>query len=123
MIVLLPTQRLDAMRTWDGVPGILANLPGVGSVFAKMINLMVMRKKRLYAWPNIWAKEEIVPELLGELQAEQVAQIVLNWLENPAELERIRERLKSVRGQAGAAWKMAQIIDEQISRELLPDPS
>ncbi|MGL4501283.1 MAG: lipid-A-disaccharide synthase, partial [Planktothrix sp.] len=27
MIVLLPTQQLDAMRSWDGIPGILANLP------------------------------------------------------------------------------------------------
>ncbi|ACK71180.1 putative lipid-A-disaccharide synthase [Gloeothece citriformis PCC 7424] len=112
MIVLLPTQRLDAMRTWDGLPGMLANLPGVGSLFAKMINLMVMRKKRLYAWPNLWAKEEIVPELLGELKAEEVAQIALNWLENPEQLETIRKRLQSVRGEPGAAYKMATLVKQ-----------
>lgn len=114
MIVLLPTQRLDAMRTWDGLPGILAHLPGVGSAFAKLINLMVMRKKRLYAWPNIWAKEEIVPELLGELKPDQVAQIALFWLENPEQLQKVRDRLQSVRGQPGAAFKIAQIVNEQI---------
>lgn len=115
MIILLPTQRLDAMRTWDGLPGMLAHLPGVGSAFAKIINLMViMRKQQLYAWPNIWAKEEIVPELMGELKADQVAEIALNWLENPEQLEMIRDRLKTVGGQPGAALKIAQIVQEQI---------
>ncbi|MGK7885514.1 MAG: lipid-A-disaccharide synthase, partial [Crocosphaera sp.] len=70
MIVLLPTQQLDAMRTWDGIPGILANLPLVGSQLAKLINARVVKTGRLFAWPNIWAKEEIVPELRGELKAE-----------------------------------------------------
>ena len=50
MIVLLPTQQLDAMRSWDGLPGILANLPGVGTMFAKLINWLVLRQKRLFAW-------------------------------------------------------------------------
>jgi lipid-A-disaccharide synthase len=57
MIILLPTQQLDAMRTWDGLPGLLAQLPGVGSLFAKIINLYMLRKKRLYAWPNVrWCR-------------------------------------------------------------------
>lgn len=114
MIVLLPTQRLDAMRTWDGIPGLLAHLPFFGSAFAKIINLIVMKRKHLYAWPNIWAKEEIVPELLGELQPQQVAQIALDWLEHPEKLHQIRSNLRSVRGEPGAARKIAQILDEQI---------
>ncbi|MHC5598586.1 MAG: lipid-A-disaccharide synthase, partial [Nostoc sp.] len=71
MIVLLPTQQLDAMRAWDGLPGLLANLPGLGTPFAKVINwsfLRFVRRKGLLAWPNIWAQEEIVPELMGKLQ-------------------------------------------------------
>ncbi|MHC5720100.1 MAG: lipid-A-disaccharide synthase, partial [Nostoc sp.] len=43
MIVLLPTQQLDAMRSWDGLPGLLANLPGVGTPFAKVINWLFLR--------------------------------------------------------------------------------
>jgi hypothetical protein len=116
MIILLPTQQLDAMRTWDGVPGLLANLPGVGSLFAKIINLYMFRKKRLYAWPNIWAGSEIVPELLGELQPKDVANIARYWLENPQELESIRQKLLSVRGEMGAVAKLVSIIAEQISR-------
>ena len=31
MIVLVPMQQADAMRAWGGIPGLLVNLPGVGS--------------------------------------------------------------------------------------------
>ncbi|MGK7875672.1 MAG: lipid-A-disaccharide synthase [Xenococcaceae cyanobacterium] len=115
MIVLLPTQQLDAMRSWDGVPGILANLPILGSAFAKLINWLVLRQGRLFAWPNIWANEEIVPELVGELQAPDVAQMVLDFLYNREKLEEMRHRLLSVRRQEGAASQIAEIVGEQIN--------
>lgn len=115
MIVLLPTQQLDAMRTWDGIPGILASLPLVGGALAKAINLMVLKQGRLFAWPNLWAKEEIVPELVGELQPIEIARLVLNWLSNPNQLQQIRDRLLQVRGQPGAASKIAEILKEQLT--------
>jgi lipid-A-disaccharide synthase len=110
MIVLLPTQQLDAMRTWDGLPGLLANLPGVGSTFARAINRVAIRRERLYAWPNIWAGEAIVPELLGRLQPLEVATLALSWLENPGELEAIRQRLRAARGESGAVEKLTAIV-------------
>jgi lipid A disaccharide synthetase len=115
MIVLLPTQQLDAMRSWDGLLGILANLPGVGSGFAKLINWWFLRRKGLLAWPNIWAQEEIVPELIGKLKPDEVAKIALDYLENPEKLDKIREKLRNVRGKAGAAQKLAEIVEEVMS--------
>jgi lipid-A-disaccharide synthase len=114
MIVLLPTQQLDAMRAWDGIPGILANLPGIGRVFAKLINWLVIRQKRLFAWPNIWAKTAIVPELIGRLQPEEIAAIVLGYLNQPEKLQQMRDRLIAVRGQTGAAKKIAQITIRKL---------
>lgn len=110
MIVLLPTQQLDAMRSWDGLPGILANLPLLGSSFAKLINWLVLRKKRLFAWPNIWAQEEIVPELVGNLDPQEIAERIFNYLEHPQQLAQIRDRLIAVRGNPGASQKIAQIV-------------
>jgi len=110
MIVLLPTQQLDAMRSWDGIPGILANLPGLGAIFAKLINRLVLKQGKLFAWPNIWAKQEIVPELVGELQPEDIGNLVLNYLDHPEQLEAIRQRLRQVRGKPGAAQKLANIV-------------
>lgn len=114
MIVLLPTQQMDVMRAWDGLPGLLANLPGVGSLFAKGINWLVLRQGKLLAWPNIWAKEEIVPELVGRLDPEQVAGIALDYLNHPDKLRQIQTNLRRVRGQAGAAEKLVQIVCQEL---------
>ncbi len=110
MLVLIPTQQLDAMRAWDGIPGILANLPLVGSYLATVINWLILRQKRLFAWPNLWAKSEIVPELVGELSPKAIATQVLELLDNPTELDKMRDRLIQVRPQAGAATRLVDII-------------
>ena len=120
MIVLLPTQQLDAMRSWDGLPGLLANLPGVGTPFAKVINwlfLRFVRRKGLLAWPNIWAQEEIVPELMGKLQPQEVGEMVLDLLANPEKLADIRAKLRNIRGESGAAQKIAQIVGEEVKKQ------
>jgi len=117
MIVLLPTQQLDAMRAWDGLPGLLANLPGVGTPFANVINwlfLTFVRRKGLLAWPNIWAQEEIVPELMGKLQPQEIAEMLLDLLAHPEKLDDIRAKLRKIRGESGAAQKIATLVKEEI---------
>ncbi|UBF25719.1 lipid-A-disaccharide synthase [Kovacikia minuta CCNUW1] len=116
MIVILPTQQMDVMRAWDGLPGLLANLPGVGSAFATAINWLALRRMGLLAWPNIWAKEEIVPELVGELHPEAVAQLAIDLLNHPEKLEAMRTRLRNVRGKPGAAEKLVQLVREEIEK-------
>ena len=110
MIVLLPTQQLDAMRSWDGIPGLLANLPGVGTLFARLINGWFLRKTRLLAWPNIWAGEAIVPELVGHLVPQELAKMAIDWLDHPEKLAHIQTQLRQVRGDRGAAQKLAQVV-------------
>ena len=117
MIVLLPTQQLDAMRSWDGIPGILANLPGIGSTFAKIINSLVIRqvkRGRLFAWPNIWANEEIVPELIGELQAADIAEMAIDFLANPSKLKQMSDRLKNLSSKSGAGQKIVEIAEQEL---------
>ena len=116
MIVILPTQQLDAMRSWDGIPGILANLPVIGSSFAKLINLIVLKQNRLFAWPNIWAKQEIVPELIGKLDPEKIAITVKDYLDHPEKLQLMSDRLIAVRGNSGAAQKIATIVHQLVQK-------
>ncbi|GAC1467235.1 MAG: hypothetical protein NVS2B14_09410 [Chamaesiphon sp.] len=118
MIILLPTQQLDAMRAWDGLPGLLANLPGVGTPLAKVINWLVLRRLagRYLAWPNIWAQEAIVPELIGKLQPQAVGHLALDFLNHPEKLEEMRSRLRNVRPKPGASQKLAQIVCEELDR-------
>ena len=52
--------------------------------------------------------------LRGELEPEQVAQLVLDWLQNPLKLNQIHHRLLEVRGKPGAAQKIADIVRQQL---------
>lgn len=114
MIVLIPMQQLDAMRSWDGLPGILVRLPGIGSIFANLINGYILRQGRLFAWPNIWAKTAIVPELVGNLTAAQVGDLVIDYLDHPEKLQQMSDRLQQVRGLPGAALKLAEVVAEEV---------
>jgi lipid A disaccharide synthetase len=113
MIVILPMQQLDAMRAWDGTLGVLVNLPLVGSPIAKLVNTIAFRalNNRKLAWPNIWANQrEIVPELIGDLDAKIVADFTIDYLEHPEKLATMKAELRQVRGAAGAADKLATIV-------------
>ncbi len=118
MIVLLPTQQFDALQLWDGLPGLLARLPGVRAIARKFINPLIIKgvqkSDKLFAWPNIWAKREVVPEVLGLITAEQVSEQVRDYLTHPEKLAAIRQDLRSLRGPAGAADKMANLILEAV---------
>lgn len=118
MIVLIAMQQLDAMRAWDGTLGILVNLPLLGTPIAKIINTIAYRtlgNKKL-AWPNMWANgREIVPELVGYLEAKTVAEFAIDYLQHPEKLAEMRSNLRQIRGESGAAEKLAGIVEGLIS--------
>jgi lipid-A-disaccharide synthase len=115
MVVLMPTYQLNEIRVIEGVPGIFANLPLLGSWFAQRINNWVLGQGKLYAWPNIWAQREIVPELVGRLTPTEVADFVIDYLEHPEKLAAMSDRLRQVRGNSGAAEKLAKLVIQTIS--------
>ncbi|MEO1131729.1 MAG: lipid-A-disaccharide synthase, partial [Cyanobacteria bacterium J06639_1] len=94
MVVVIPLNKLDAMRAWDGPLGLLVNLPWVGSAIAKLVNWIAHRYLGLLAWPNRWAGEEIVPELRGHLTPQDIADVAADILKIPSRQQQIRDRLK-----------------------------
>ena len=118
MIMVLATNQFDAMRSWNGILGLLANLPGVGSLFAKGINWVMLRKVGLLAWPNIWAGRSIVPEMVGRLTPEMVVEKIQDYLDHPEKLEAMRQELRQVRGEPGAALKVVEIVEELLAESL-----
>lgn len=118
MVVMLPTQGLDNFKVWDGLPGLLVRLPGVGAIARKIINPIIIRTAqksgKLFAWPNIWAKKEVVPELFGRITAQEVSEIAIDYLVHPQKLEAMRQSLRELRGSANAADKMADLILETV---------
>ncbi|MGD1950788.1 MAG: lipid-A-disaccharide synthase [Leptolyngbyaceae cyanobacterium] len=120
MVVLLPTQQLDVMRTWDGLWGLLCQLPIVGSLLTQVINTVavyyIQRSNRRFAWPNIWAKKEVVPELLGRITADEVCDRSSSYLDHPEQLEAMSQTLRNLRGPSGAASRFAQLILEVLNQ-------
>jgi lipid-A-disaccharide synthase len=64
--------------------------------------------------PNIIAGEEVLPELLqSDFEAERIAELALSWLNEKKELNKIKEKLQTVRqklGGGGAVEKTADLL-------------
>jgi hypothetical protein len=53
-----------------------------------------------------------VPELVGRITTQEVANLALDYLEHPEKLAEIGINLSLVRGEPGAALKIADIVQE-----------
>ncbi len=112
MIVLVPVYQLDSISVLDGLPGLLSKLPLVGKIITKTFNTALLKQvgDRKFAWPNIWANQYIVPELIGSITPEEVANLALIYLDSPEKLLDMRQKLQKVRGSAGASQKIVEIV-------------
>ena len=119
MIVLLPTQQMDGAKVLDGLPGLIARTPGLGAIARKFITPVIIstvqKSGKLFAWPNIWAKREVVPELFGPITAEKVSALAHDYLTHPEKLDDMRRTLRHLRGSSGAADKMANLILKTVN--------
>eukprot|EP00898_Chlorokybus_atmophyticus_P003716 jgi/Chlat1/4345/Chrsp29S00348 len=103
MIVVLPTQALHVFRgATGGVAGLLASIPGpLGDSFAALTNRALLSAAGHLAWPNRqvaceWAGREVVPELVGAITPEDVADLAVDYLENPQKLHAMRQELQEL---------------------------
>ena len=117
MIVLVPTQHLHVMQAWDGGIGLLARLPILRWLLGMALTAWRMRHHGFLAWPIISAGRLVVPERVGAITPEQIAEEAADWLNQPARLEGMRDDLRSLRGQPGAVAALAGMV-----RQLLPAP-
>lgn len=115
MMVIIPTQHLAVLHTWDGVLGLISHLPGIGA----MINRYMLKQgSGLKAWPNIWADTEIIPEWKGPLSPQAVAQYLETLLATPSRLQQIKSSLIEVRGKAGAISRFAKLVEVTLAAEV-----
>ena len=114
MVVILPTNKLDAMRSWDGLLGLIVRLPVVGTLLARFVNWYVLRFVRFLAWPNIWAQRRIVPELRGHLTPQAIADVVCQILLDRERYNQMHANLEQWREEPGAAKAIAQIVAAQL---------
>ncbi len=115
MIVIVPTQHLAVMQAWDGWIGLLARLPGLRWCIGLLVSAWRLRRHGLMAWPNISAGRMVVPERMGAISPQEIADEANGWLKSPKRLKGMREDLQSLRGQPGAVSALVKEV-----RGLLP---
>ncbi len=115
MIVVLPTQHLNAMEAWDGLIGILGRIPFLKWCIGWLIRIWKLRRKKYLAWPNIIARRMIVPERIGKISPRQIAKEAYFLITSPIKLKEQKEELRLLRGKPGAIKAMAKLIISLLS--------
>jgi len=141
MVVLLPAQQLRVRRAhpWDGLAGLLVALPAIGRHWTALVFWVLVAKglgwRRFWqvlqapdidwqlvkeglgykAWPNLWAGQEIVPELVGPLDPQAVAEQLIHYLDHPQELAAMKVALQAVVGSPGAAASLVELTLSELS--------
>jgi len=113
MMVTVPLNKPEAIPL-DGLAGLVGGLPLFGPCIKRWIVRWHSKRIKFTAIPNIRAGREIVPEIRGVIEAEDIAKEVVKLLRNTHELARMKEELRKVAGGKGAADKVATVILEEI---------
>ena len=114
MIVILPTQHLNAMNAWDGILGIIGKITLINKLFTFIIKCWYLKKKKFFAWPNIKANKLIIPERIGKITPAQIANEAIFLIKNKKYLKEQKDSLSKQRGKTGAVEKLTYIILNSI---------
>ena len=116
MIVVLPTQHLNVMQSWDGIFGIFGKISFINHLMTFFIKRWYIKKKKFFAWPNIKAGKLIVPERIGIIFPKDIAKEVIFLMNNKKLLDDQKFKLSEQRGNDGAAKKLVKLILKLISQ-------
>ncbi|WP_287128973.1 hypothetical protein, partial [Candidatus Cyanaurora vandensis] len=114
MVVLIPLNKIEVMKAWDGLPGLVMNLPVLGNFIARRVNPWLIRRTGLLAWPNLLAGRAIVPELKQVLTVADVVQASLPFLTDDDLHRTTRTQLLATMGGQGAAQKLVGLVKEVL---------
>jgi len=111
MLLAVPLNKPEAIPL-DGLAGLVGGVPLFGSSIKRWIVRGCAKRIKFTAIPNIRAGREVIPEIRGVIEAEDVAKEAIKLLRDPNGLARMRKELREIAGEKGAADKVANIILE-----------
>jgi len=114
MIVVLPTQHLNAMNAWDGIFGIIGKITLLNKLQTFIIKRWYLKKNEFFAWPNIKANKQIIPERIGIISPKDISEEAIYLLHEKNILSEIKINLLKLRGKKGAIKKLSNLILETI---------
>ena len=114
MIVVLPTQHLNAMNAWDGIFGIMGKINLLNRIQTFLIKRYYLKNKKFLAWPNIKANKQIIPERVGIISPKEISDEVIYMLNKNTILLEQKINLLKIRGKKGAIKKLSNLILDAI---------
>ena len=114
MIVVLPTQHLNAMNAWDGIFGIMGKINLLNRIQTFIIKRYYLKNKKFLAWPNIKANKQIIPERVGIISPKEISDEVIYLLNKNTILLEQKINLLKIRGKKGAIKKLSNLILDTI---------
>ena len=115
MLVVFPLDDPDVIPL-EGLPHYIGMIPYFGSKFKRFLADTLNRRIKFFALPNIKAGKEITPEIRGIIKEEEIANGVISLLKNNQTRRKMSQDLKTAMGTPGAAAKIAEEINETLSK-------
>ncbi len=115
MIVVLPVQHLNAMNAWDGVFGIIGKINFLNRIQTFIFKKWYLKKNKFFAWPNIKANKQIIPERIGIIQPIDISNEAIYLLNEKNILSEQKINLLKIRGKKGAIKKISHLILDAIT--------
>jgi len=106
MVVCLPLHKPEVIPL-DGLAGRIGDLPFIGKYIKRSIINFMAKRIKLTALPNQKAGAMLVPELIGLISAEQIAEQTTALLSNAYQRRMLSIQLRQVMGATGAAMRVA----------------
>jgi len=112
-IVVLPVNRLEQIPL-EGIGQWLGYIPLIGKYLKRYaVKLFLDGLKIPFSLPNRFSGEDLMLEIKGKINPENIAEEAIKLIENPKELERRRAGLKKHMPKPGAAKKIiASILED-----------
>ena len=115
MLVVFPLDNPDVIPL-EGLPHYIGKIPYIGSKFKRVLVDTLNKKIKYFALPNMKADREIVPEIRGVIDPASVALKAITLLKDLDRRENMSDELKKAMGNAGAAEKIAEEINETLHK-------
>ena len=115
MIVVLPTQHLNTMNVWDGIFGIIGKITFFNKIQTLIIKRWYLKNNKFFAWPNIKANKQIIPERVGIITPKDISDEAIYLLNEKDLLVEQKLNLLKMRGKKGAVKKLSNLILETIA--------
>jgi hypothetical protein len=112
MLLVLPTNRLHAVPL-PGLAGHLGQIPVLGPAAKELIAQAIVRRRTFWAHPNRLANAAIVPEMIGLLSADAIAERLARILAQP--LGPMEQRLRQAMGAPGASARLVHEVTAVVA--------